>query len=423
MIAVRGRHDPGQMRGEAVHVIAQLDLGPADHHQAVGEVVLLLVAGHVAVSGHGIVAAAGDVHQTDGLEKAVDTVAFSSHDHGHRRIFAVFRRYHDGRHEAEARVHLVDELQTGALPAGGVDAADHVFRRDLAHVGIDVACLDRAAFGDAAPGQTGQQAADGIHAVVGARLIGGLAQLILQLHGTDAAVGQPGGVLVQGRRAEGQAFVRDLALVLFGVENIDADHGRAAVEREVAVDQLLQAVVAEMVGIPAHRLHELVVAVKKLRHVDGAGLILGQRMHRGRAHGEDDRAVHGAGGQDAGGLLGGVDAVTVSGGCHVIFLLLPGLGRRALDGGIGIVQGRALHGQQHAGRGQFRHGNEQGAQLFVLFEQGRQLRERVLRGTAKDRARHQRQPERPAGPQIHALRRVHGLSIFVSSSRPRDGQT
>ena len=415
MIAVRGRHDPGQMRGEAVHVIAQLDLGPADNHQAVGEVVLLLVAGHVAVFGHGIVAAAGDVHQTDGLEQAVDTVAFSSHDHGHRRIFAVFRRHHDGRHEAEARVHFVDELKT--------DAADHVLRRDLAHVRVDVAGLDRAAFGDASLGQTGQQTADGIHAVVGARLIGGLAQLIRQLHGTDAAVGQLGGVLVQGRRAEGQAFVRDLGLVFFGVENVDADHGRAAVDGEMAVDQLLQAVVAEMVGIPAHCLHCFVIAVKKLRHVDGAGLILGQRMHGRRAHGEDDRAVHGAGGQDAGGLLGGVDAVTVSGGCHVIFLLLPGLGRRALDGGIGIVQGRALHGQQHAGRGQFRHGNEQGAQLFVLFEQGRELRERLFGIAAKDRARHQRQPERPVGAQIHVLRRGHGLSIFVSSSRPRDGQT
>ena len=111
-------------------------------------------------------------------------------------------------------------------------------------------------------------------------------------------MGQLGGVLVQGRRAEGQAFVRDLGLVFFGVENVDADHGRAAVDGEMAVDQLLQAVVAEMVGIPAHCLHCFVIAVKKLRHVDGAGLILGQRMHGRRAHGEDDRAVHGAGGQD-----------------------------------------------------------------------------------------------------------------------------
>ena len=421
MIAVRGRHDPGQMRGEAVHVIVQLDLGPADDHQAVGEVVLLLIAGHVAVFGHGVVAAAGDVHQTDGLEKAVDTVAFSSHDHGHRRIFAVFRRHHDGRHEAETGKDFVDELKAGALPAGRVDAADHVLRRDLAHVGIDVACLDRGTLGDASLGQTGQQAADGIHAVVGARLIGGLAQLILQLHGTDATVGQPGGVLVQGRRAESQTFVRDLGLVLFGVENIDADHGRAAVDGEMAVNQLLQAVVAEMVGIPAHRLHELVVRIEQLRHVDGAGLILGQRMHRGRAHGEDDRAVHGAGGQDAGGLLGGVDAVTVSGGCHYILLLLPGLDGRILDGDIRLIHGRPGHGPQHARRGQIPVNRDEQRPKFGMFPKKiLQDGEDFFRLAAQDRIPHQRQTERPAGAKVHTSSGAH---LMVStSSRPRGGQ-
>ena len=218
----------------------------------------------------------------------------------------------EGRHKPEARKHLVDEFQPRALAAGGIDAADDVRRRDFAHVGVDVTGPDRAPFGNRAVRQAGQQTGDSVHAVVAAGFISRFARCILQHHGAYAAVSEPGHIFIQRARAEGQALVGDFRLMFGRIKDVDADHGRGLIQGKMAVDEFLQAVVAKMVGIPAQSLRGLVVAVEQPRFIDGAGRAFRQGMHRGRAHGEDDGAVHRAGGQQAGGLLGRINAVTVS---------------------------------------------------------------------------------------------------------------